>query len=272
MAGFVYLWTRNRPYKSQIMKPNTISLSLLFICCTFTLNAQVVNMERARMQSDTTGWLGNASADVSLTKSIIQVFSANADIHAQYKSKSTRSLYLFLGSYGFLKGAGQKLIDNAFFHFRYNYKTNEIVRWEVFTQLQQNVISRIKSRFLFGSGPRFKLLDGKIIKLYAGTLIMYEREKSVTVTEPRQNNVRLSSYLSFTITPTKAVELVSTTYFQPLLDDWSDRRIVNQFSLRVKAGKRLGIRMNWNYLNDSRPVAGIPAENYRFGTGIDYDF
>ena len=139
---------------------------VLVACFTFSaVKAQIVNIERARMQSDTTGWMGTAGSAVALTQNKTQIFTADIDAHIQYKSK--KSLYLFLGSYGFLKADGKNLIDNTFFHIRYNYKVNSILRWEVFTQLQQNVINNIKSRFLFGTGPRFKILSTNIIHLYA---------------------------------------------------------------------------------------------------------
>lgn len=245
---------------------------LLFICCAFSFiaKAQIVNIERARMQSDTTGWMGNAGASLALTKNVQQVFTTDVDAHLQYKSK--KSLYLLLGSYGFLKGAGTKLIDNTFFHLRYNYKINRTLRWEAFTQLQQNIITAIKSRFLIGMGPRFKLLSTKIIKLYAASLLMYEQEKENTAPNIVHNDIRSSSYVSFTITPNKQLEIISTSFFQPLLNNWNDYRILNQASVRVKAGKKLGIRINWNYLNDSYPVNGIPSVNYTLSTGIDYDF
>lgn len=250
---------------------NKVVYLLVFCCCKwFTASTQIVNIERARMQSDTTGWLGNAGASVSLTKNTQQVFASEFDAHIQYKSQ--KSLYLLLGNYGFLKGAGTKLIDNTFLHFRYNYKINKTVRWEAFTQVQQNVITNIRSRFLVGTGPRFKLLSTKLIRLYGASLIMYEQEKETTAAHLVHNDIRSSSYISFTITPNSQLEIISTSFFQPLLNNWSDFRFLNQATVRVKAGKKLGIKVNWNYLNDSKPVPGIPSVNYTLSTGIDYDF
>lgn len=247
------------------------SFTSLFIFCSllFTAKAQIVNIESARMQSDTTGWLGNVGASFSLTKNTQEVFSSDLDAHVQYKSP--KSLYLVLGSYGFLKGAGTRLIDNTFLHFRYNYKLNRLLRWEAFTQVQQNVITGISSRFLIGTGPRFKLRSTKLIRLYAASLLMYEREEE-TLNNITHSNIRNSSYVSFTITPNKQVEIISTSFFQPLLDNWNDYRFLNQVSVRVKAGKKLGLKLKWNYLNDSRPVKGIPAVNYNLSTGVDYEF
>ena len=101
---------------------------------------------------------------------------------------------------------------------------------------------------------------------------MYEREKEKTVNGTLHSDFRSSSYISFTITPNKMLEIISTTFFQPLLNNWNDYRILNQASLRVKAGKKFAIRINWNYLNDSYPVAGIPSVNYTLSTGFNYDF
>ncbi len=245
---------------------------ILLVCCftSGTAVAQIVNIEKSRMQSDTTGWLGSAGAALSLIKNTQTVFSAGVDAHLQYKSE--KSLYLILANYGFLKGAGNKFVDNTFLHLRYNYKLNSLIRWEVFTQYQKNVITKIKSRYLMGTGPRFKILSNKIIRMYAASLIMFEHEKESTPAKTEHNDIRSSTYVSFTITPNNYLELISTSFFQPRLNNLSDFRILNQIGVIAKAGKRLSLRINWNYLYDSSPVPGIPSDNYAFSTGLEYEF
>lgn len=232
--------------------------------------AQIVNIERARMQSDTTGWMGTAGASMAIAKNANQVFSADLDAHIQYKTQ--RSLYLLLASYGFLKANGEKFADNTFLHLRYNYKFTPVLRWEIFTQLQQNVLAGIKYRLLFGTGPRFKIVSTNYLRLYAASLMMYDEEKEQIQPVVLHTDFRNSSYISFTITPNKQLELVSTTFFQPLISDFSDFRFLNQTSLRVKAGKKLALRVNYNYLNDQKPAPGFPAVSYSLSTGLDYDF
>ena len=232
--------------------------------------SQIVNIERARMQSDTIGWLGSAGASFSLTKNTSSVFSSDIDAHIQYKS--SKSLYLLLGNYGFLKGAGTTLIDNSFFHLRYNYKLNKTLRWEAFTQLQNNVITLIQSRFLLGTGPRFKIVSSKIFRMYAAAIIMYEKEKEATPAATLHQDLRTSSYLSFSFTPSNNVEIISTTFFQPLINNINDYRILNQSTIKVKTGRHVGMKINWNYLNDNFPAAGVPSVNYTLSTGIDYEF
>jgi len=248
----------------------TVFFITIFYLSGNTCYAQIVNTEKARMQSDTTGWMGNAGAAVSLIKNTQQVFTAEVHAHVQYKSK--KSLYLMLGSYSFLKGGNNKLVDNTFLHFRYNYKLNKVLRWEVFTQLQNNLVTKIKSRYLLGTGPRFKILDTKVIRLYAASLFMYEYEKVNDSANTVHRDVRNSSYISFSITPNNMVEIVSTSFYQPQVNNLKDYRILNQASVKVKAAKKLSVSLNWNYLYDSYPAPGIPTVNYAFSTGLEYDF
>jgi hypothetical protein len=231
--------------------------------------SQIVNIERARMQSDTVGWLGSAGASLSLTRNSQQVFNSDLDAHIQYKSK--KNLYLLLGNYGFLKGGNTKLIDYAFLHLRFNTKITRTLRWEIFTQLQDNVINRIQWRFLLGTGPRFKLVSTKICRLYAAALLMYEQERE-SGSHVNHTDIRSSSYVSLTVIPNNNVEIISTTFFQPLLKDINDYRLLNQTSLKVKAGKHVRVKINWNYLNDNFPAPGIPSVNYTLATGFDYEF
>jgi len=227
--------------------------------------AQVVNMENQRYHTDTTGWTGTVGGDFTITSNGQKIWAANANAHVQYQSK--KSLYLLLGSYGFLKGDEQSFIDYGFLHFRYNYKLTKVVRLEAFTQLQQNAITKIQSRFLIGAGPRFKILGRKKIKMYAGSLPMYEVEKITGV--PVSYDWRLSNYLSITFLPNKQTELTSTTYYQPVLFDAGDYRLLNQTSLKIAAGKKLVVSLNYNYQYDASPAAGVPTDTYTFSTGLE---
>ena len=79
-------------------------LLLIIITGFFAVNnclAQIVNMESQRYHTDTTGWAGSIGGNFALTNYGQKVFDVDANAHLQYKSK--KSLYLFLGGYGFLK-------------------------------------------------------------------------------------------------------------------------------------------------------------------------
>lgn len=231
---------------------------------------QLVNTEAMRMQSDTTGWLGGIGTSFSLAKNVNQVLGASANAHLQYKSN--RSLYLFLADYNLLKSENSKLLDNMFYHLRYNWKYDNVIRWEVFTQLQNNKITNIALRALAGTGPRFKLHDGKKLKLYAGTAAMYEYEKELATPAIYHHDMRNTSYVSITWLPSPIIKLIATTYYQPLFSRIKDFRVLNQVSLNIKASRHFAITTNWNYLFDAFPATGVPNTTYAVSNGFSYTF
>lgn len=244
--------------------------SVFLVLLVARAGAQIVNVESSRIQTDTTGWAGSFGGNINVAKNVEKVFSAGGFAHLQYKN--SKNLYLFLGDYSFLKGSGKKYTDNTFFHLRYNRKFSNLLRWEVFTQLQTNKITKISSRFLTGTGPRLKLSGSGKLNVYLGVLAMYEYERELITPPVTHHDVRNSSYLSFTLRPTPTLEIVSTTFYQPRVDRWSDFRILNQESANLSITQRLSATINWNYLYDRFPVKGVPRSNYTFSTGFKYAF
>ncbi len=234
-------------------------------------SSQIVNIESARMQSDTIGWKGGMGAAISLTQNTAKIFQLNLDAHLQYKTSRNSGIWFILGNLGFLKIGNDRFVSDDLLHVRYNKKVNDWLRWEVFGQYQNNIITQIDSRFLFGTGPRFKLISKDKLRLYAGCLFMYEREKERTIPTINHSDIRNSSYFSLTWLPRDNIELISTTYFQPLLNKISDNRILNQLSFQVKATTHLGLEVKWNYLHDRFPAGNAPSTTYVFATGLRYN-
>ena len=245
-------------------------MTAVFILIYANTSAQIVNIETARFHSDSTGFMGEAGVALSFIKNTQTVLQTDIDAHIHYKTK--KDVYLLLGSYGALKSGGTSLIDNSFLHLRYSRKLNTWLRWELFTQYQSNDITKIKTRFLAGTGPRFKIASRKYLKLYAGSLIMYEVEKQEIDPPVTNKDMRSSSYITFTLIPSVHFEIVSTTFYQPLIKKLSDSRILNQSSFKVKGNNHFSMSLQWNYSFDSSPVIGIPNDNYSLSTRIGYEF
>ncbi len=232
--------------------------------------SQIVNIETQRIQSDTTGWLGSIGSSFSFEKNVVEVLNISTMVHVEYKTH--KSLYLVLMNYQFLGGSGQTLDNNFFYHLRYNYKLGPVVRWEAFTQLQNNRITGIRSRFLVGSGPRFKILKSSHFALYASTAAMYEFEKEETSPLTTQEGIRSSSYISANFKPSGKAEFITTLFYQPLFRNFNDYRILNEVSIKLKFTKRFDFSIGWQYLYDNNPVPLVPKLSYRITNGIEYHF
>lgn len=251
-----------------------ISLYLLpaYLMISIATSSQIINVENSRMHSDTTGWMGGAGAAFNLTKNVKQVTGIDLTSHLQYKTKDDKGLWLLLGNYNFLKAGIEKLASQGFGHIRYNRKLNAWLRWEIFGQFQNNIVTQIDSRFLVGTGLRIKIVKTKKLRLYSASLLMFENEKEKTTPVLKHNDLRNSSYITFTYLPLENIELVCTSFFQPLLKKFADYRILNQSALKVKATSRFSLSLKWNYLFDTFPAGDAPKTTYTFATGIDYDF
>lgn len=259
-------------FNSWIFLSLRLRFCLLFFCGLLTgsaLSAQIINVESSRIHSDTTGWLGKAGAGFSYTKNVQEVLNMDLSAHLQYKTE--KDLYLFLGNYNLLRGNSRSLVNNMFYHLRYNRKLNRGVRWEAFTQWQQNIVTNIELRALVGTGPRFKLHDSKKFKLFAATLAMYEYEKGLKSGEVHRD-MRSDNYVSLTFQPNNIFSLTSTTFYQPLFRMLKDYRILNQLNLEVKATRHFSIVTNWSYLFDAFPPEGTPRTNLSITNGFAYKF
>ena len=244
----------------------------LFLALLFTSNisAQIVNIESNRYTTDTTGWKGNYEMSFAFGKQKDKYFAFGNTAHVQYKSK--KSLYLILGGVNILKSDKEKIVNSGFFHFRYNYKIKNWLRWEAFTQVQYNKLIGLRMRFLVGTGPRFKVVQVEKFKTYIGTMYMLEYEINNDKTEKLLQG-RFSTYLSFSFRPIKSVEIVSTTYYQPLFSQLYDYRISTENSFNFKFHKNISFGLNFRLQYDTRPPLGATTQiTYLLENKIKLDF
>jgi hypothetical protein len=233
-------------------------------------DAQIVNIEGERYTTDTTGWRGNYNLGFTFGKQKVKYFAFSNTAHVQYKS--AKSLYLLLGSVDLLKTSNEEFVNSGFFHFRYNYKIRNWLRWEAFTQIQYNKLNGIRLRYLLGTGPRFKVVQIEKFKTYIGTLYMMEYEVNKDRTQKLLQG-RFSGYLSFSFRPIKTVEIVSTTYYQPKFEDMKDYRISTDNSLSFRFHKLLSFGINYRLNFDSRPPKGAATNlTYQLENKFKIDF
>ncbi|MEZ4874235.1 MAG: DUF481 domain-containing protein [Flavobacteriaceae bacterium] len=226
-------------------------------------------MESLRKVTDTSGWSGAMNLNFELKRNTNDFVSLGSNIHLQYKME--KHLVLFKNDVSFEKIEGENFDNSLVSHFRYNYRFHERIAWEAFLQGQYNKINLINFRGLLGTGPRFKLTNSEKYKCYLGTLAMFEYEE-VDDGTPYQRNFRGSTYFSFSLYPSDRVSLVSTTYYQPKLDAFSDYRISSETALLVTLFTNFGLQINYLFTYDAFPAIGIPKSQYKFNTGFTYSF
>lgn len=247
-----------------------ISLILLF---TVTNGfAQVINVETLRKASDSAKWTGSVSLDVSLIKNTNDIFRIANKAHVQYNDKI--NLWLFVNDLNFQKVEDNSLVNRGTQHLRYNRRISERVKWEAFAQAQYDAVSQIDFRGLIGTGPRFKLSQNDNYRFYLGTLIMYEYERAdIEIIDRVHKDIRASTYLSFSMYPTKTLSIISTNYYQPKIDSFKDYRFSSNTSLLFEIYENLAFKTNFNFFHDAFPVSSdIPKTQYELTNGLLYTF
>jgi hypothetical protein len=243
---------------------------LIIFCFSITAKSQILNVESLRKVTDTSGFSGSASINFSLKRDVNDYFSFSNVVHLQYKMK--KHLILLKNDIELKSFEGNKFENAGITHLRYNYKFYYRIVWEIFTQAQYNKVSKINFRGLIGTGPRFKLTNSENYKFYLGTHIMYEQEELSDGVTPIQRDFRSTSYLSFSLYPTKNVSIISTTYYQPKLKDFGDYRISNQTSLLIDVFKNFAFKTSYVFIYDETPAIGIPNSQYNLESGFVYSF
>lgn len=244
---------------------NLFATALIMLIC-WSAEAQIINIENKRISTDTTGFAGSIGLALNAAKYRESFVAANLNGQLQYKTD--KNLYLLLANYEVVNAGGESFNNSGLFHFRFNRKLSEVIRMEVFSQVQYNSVTKINARLLNGAGLRFKLSQYENAKFYWGMAAMYEYEEIKD--EPTNNDIRLSSYLTFFLQPEKTVTFANTTYAQPRADNFADYRISNNTKLQFDITEKLKFVTDFIFLFDARPPIDIPQVNYQVKNGLTY--
>jgi hypothetical protein len=229
---------------------------------------QILNIESIRQKEQNKRWVGSVKLNVQLLENKNSFVLVTNRIRLQYKKDKV--LVLGMNDYNLKTSNDKEIVKNGTQHIRLNYDLKSRLKLEAFGQNQFDEIRDLESRILLGVGLRYKLSKHEKYRVYTGLSIMQEWEK--VKNEDRFDDLRLSTYVSFSFFFNEHVSLVNTTYFQPNLSDFSDYRVSTDMMLVLKIFKNLAFNTSllWSY--DAQPPVNIPKVLYKFTNGLVYTF
>jgi hypothetical protein len=242
---------------------------ILFIFFAISLKSQVINIENKRFLNDSNGWVGNVDFSFNVFSNTQQVLQFSNAARVQYQKN--RSRFILLNDLNLIKAGNTDFANAGYQHFRYNYKISKWITMEAFTQTQYNPVLKLDFRYLLGAGPRLKLLKKTHARIYLAALYMYEYD-DITDEAINLQEHRLSSYLTCSFSIFKTIDLTSTTFYQPNLENSSDYRIANDSGLEIHINKHLNFKSSFNMLYDTKQPIGIPDLVYSFRNGLSIKF
>lgn len=241
---------------------------ILYLLFAHTAFAQVVNVESSRLNSDSNAIVHVGGFNFVYLQQANAVTNLGANWTSQLRKNNVQ--LLLLANANLVRAASVTYDRSYTTHFRLTYRFNTYIKSETFVQYQYNQVYGLQSRFLAGQGVRLKIFKKAHARMYYGTSIMYEWEKPLA--DPRfpvwNNKLRWSNYLSFTLSHNN-VDFNGTTYYQPVLNSFSNYRLSTQYALLFRISKHFAWKNEWSLMYFSLPYEGVDPFNSRFMSGLE---
>ena len=246
---------------------------LLFLLLPFLGQAQLVNIETKRLQTDSTRFVLNADFAFNHSNNDgVSVNQVNGTLTTQLKSKDLKKTYLFLGNYRLIDADEGNLQNSWFLHTRFNYKFNQLLRFEAFLQGQYNQLLVVEQRNLVGAGLRLKWMNRENFSGYLGNSYMYEVEYSDRAGTTEYNH-RNSTYLSVSyLSKSKNFSVTNTVYYQPLYKNLKDYRLLEQFRLDIPLAEWFKVFTIYDHYFDSKTPLNTREYTSQLQIGVGFSF
>lgn len=258
---------------TKTYKPNLFKVLFITIVCLLgnNVNAQLVNIESKRMQSDSIRFALKSDLLFDYTDNNGDyLFQLGSNVTTQLKSRDLKKIFFFIGNYKLIRSKDKDFQNNWFFHIRYNQKLSSLFRVEAFIQNQNNTKLTIVSRNLIGAGIRLKLVSSELTRVYLGNAYMYEIEK-VADSGAHFYNHRNSSYLSATHSFKKtSLHLTETIYFQPLYNNVGNHRILLQMKAELPLTEVISLSALYNFSYNSFPAVNDIDRSSNLSLGFTF--
>jgi len=234
----------------------------------------IVNIEQQRGAIDKQGFNGSLHAAVDGATGNTDKVALNLGTDLRWRRKDTVDILLLDSAYG--QSNGIRDTNRTFVHVRHIIIVSERRAVELFAQVEHDEFTRLQRRTLLGGGLRFRLLESTHDHLDLGVGAIYVKETLDDIPGLTDGGTdyfwRLNSYLNWQAELNDTVRFVSTTYYQPAIDDPEDFRVLEDADLRVKLASDLDLKLSLEITHDSRPPQTVKPTDVRYLTGIELRF
>lgn len=255
-----------------------ISIVLLSILSS-ALHAQILNIERLRLEEDTTknflgkGILGinanNRSADPSEP---VRLFGINTSLNAVYQPG--QHAYILVGQSDYLEVNDDEVLNFGFVHLRANFLRDKKRSYEVFSQYSYDLFRGLDPRLLAGGGVRQRIFKTEKSDFFLGIGAFYESETWSHPTTDESVEISLwksTNYLKFQTTINSAIDLNTVVYYQVGYDPtailWRNR-VSGNLNISSKITKRISLNNSFEMSYEDKPIVPITKFIYSLKVGL----
>jgi len=265
----------NNEILNAIRYRSSIRLFITFVLAGFLSPVfAIVNMEDMHFSSGTPGAAGSVLLDFSGAKG--NEDKSRVGVGFDFRQGNEESLNIFSANYHRGESNGIRDSNNAFIHARHIREMNNKKAWEVFAQMGKNEFTRLKLRSLLGGGLRKKITDLDRQQQFLGLGLFYSVEKLdqtvVTNEDSEQRSTRVNFYSLNRWIWSENSKFYLTFYAQPVINEWSDYRLLGIASLKVAIDESINLKISYNVSHDSKPPEFVRETDSRYITALEYNF
>lgn len=243
----------------------------LGVCGLGALSAQATVVVR---QVDTVakGWSGNLSAAFEESVATTEKFGYDASFSVVHKNHNNE--WRGFGSFAYGEVNEVKNEDAQMLHLRHiRHHAFGDWRWESFAQTGVDDFASLGHRHLLGAGPSRLLQLNNGWRVLALLGVMREIEDHSQDSAQNRRETRLSGSLQGKYTSPYGWTLDAVSYWQPnIKGDIDDRRVTGELALSFPLSKNLIFTTRYTYRFNGVPFEGVPRENRKVASGLNYKF
>lgn len=234
----------------------------------------IVSMEDIHLGKPPDGFSGSFDFDLAFEGGNTESSGAGTGVKLQWTQDAITDF--ILADYAYAESAGVRSKNKGFMHYRHIHQLTDQLAWEGFGQLSFNEFTNLNSRALAGGGVRMaigEVNDNKAMYLGLGAFYEYETlDTSLSVEARTEEALRANTYLVFKYSFNQHVSLVSTTYYQPKINEAGDFRGIEDFTLVSKLSDASALKVGVDIAHDSESPPGIKRTDSAMKVGIVINF
>lgn len=251
---------------------NMIRVFILFLFLFSAPAGAIVNIEKINTVADTEAFQGEIDFDLSGVSGNSEISSTSLGSRLQWNNTATQFLVF---KYNYAKSLGVKSTDKAFMHYRFVNNAKASSSWEGFFQFEKNEFADLQLRSLLGAGMWFQLSEKNTnsrVKLGLGLFHSKEELEPDVGVVIYENINRANIYFTYQYSVNKGVKFLSTTYYQPDIDNTADFRALEQMSLEFNVVTDLVYFITLDVSYDNQPFNSLEKNDSSYKSGIKYRF
>lgn len=258
-----------------------LSICLQF-CFFFTAAGQILNVEKIRLDKDSTAFVTDLGFSLTLynrtadEENPLNFLSLNGKLDLAYVTPNVS--YLLLNGIEYLDINKSPFTSTGYSHFRTNFLRGRTFSYEAFTQYQYDLLRFLDHRYLAGTGIRIRFFESDVISCWVGVGGMYEYEEwrhPVDKNIVSRNMIKSTNYLSTRIELGETTSFYAIVYYQwgyDTIDKFVRNRIHADSKLEFEINERFQFNTSFRSGYDTNPVIPVTKFIYHLSNGISLKF